>query len=252
MSFVDLNAQYEGWLRTVCRVDEEDLARKHERMRKSAFVFLRATFFRWAHSVATAAPEIMSAPTLLCLGDAHLENFGTWRDAEERLVWGVNDFDDVAVIPYASDLVRLAVSVRLAAILSVGNREASEAILEGYGSGLREPNPTLLDEMEIWMRDYVACVLPSAERVAGASVDRASSSSLPGAAAGSSVKPRRLWLPDGTGLTSSSAIATASWKRHRQELVHRIPSSMSMAISSFAASPPIRARSNAPPTSTAN
>ena len=156
MSFVDVNARYEEWLRTACNVDEDDLARKHQRMTKSPFVFLRATFFRWAHSVATAAPEVLSAPPLLCLGDAHLENFGTWRDAEGRLVWGLNDFDDAAVIPYASDLVRLAVSVRLAAELNLGNRDASEAILKGYASGLRGPNPPLLDEKEVWMRDYVA------------------------------------------------------------------------------------------------
>ena len=157
MSFVGVNADYESWLRTACHVDEEDVLRKHERMNKSAFVFLRATFFRWAHSITTATPELMSAPALLCLGDAHLENFGTWRDAEGRLVWGLNDFDDVAVIPYTSDLVRLAVSVRLAAVMTVSNHDASEAILDGYGSGLREPTPTLLDEKEVWMRDYVAC-----------------------------------------------------------------------------------------------
>ncbi len=157
MTFVDINRRYEAWLRTACRVDEEDLARKHERMTKSPFVFLRATFFRWAYTITKAAPDALSAPAVLCLGDAHLENFGTWRDAEGRLVWGFNDFDDVAAIPYTSDLLRLAVSVRLAGVLDVGAHDASEALLTGYVSGLQEPNPTLLDEKEIWMRDYVAC-----------------------------------------------------------------------------------------------
>ncbi|MCP3404457.1 DUF2252 family protein [Bradyrhizobium sp. CCGB01] len=155
MSFVEENTAYENWMRTVCDVVEDDLERKHDRMSKNAFKFLRATFFRWAHAVKATAPEILGLPAPLAVGDVHVENFGTWRDAETRLVWGVNDYDDAAEIPYASDILRLTVSVRLADF-SVGNREAAQAIFEGYGDGLRDPGPTLLDQKEMWMRDYVA------------------------------------------------------------------------------------------------
>lgn len=154
MSFVDQNTAYETWMRTVCDVVEEDLERKHDRMSKNAFKFLRATFFRWAHTVEATVPEIMELPAPLAVGDAHVENFGTWRDAETRLVWGINDHDDAAEIPYASDILRLAVSVRLADF-SVGSRDAAQAIFEGYGEGLRDPGPTLLDQKEMWIRDYV-------------------------------------------------------------------------------------------------
>ena len=290
MSFVDVNAHYEKWLRTACHVDEDDLVRKHERMKKSAFVFLRATFFRWAHSITMAAPELLSAPALLCLGDAHLENFGTWRDAEGRLVWGLNDFDDVAVIPYTSDLVRLAVSVRLAAVLTVSNHDASGAILEGYGSGLREPTPTLLDEKEVWMRDYVAC--SDEDRIsfwlevdscadidppedakaalirhlpAGAEIERFAKRSKGGGSLG---RPRFIvvatwrggrvvreakasWLPDGTGLTTSSAIATGSRKQRRQSAcTGSLPRCRRQLHRSSRR--PIRARSSEPPISTEN
>ena len=51
---------------------------------------------------------------VLAVGDIHLENFGTWRDADGRLVWGVNDFDEAAQMPYVLDLVRLAASALLA------------------------------------------------------------------------------------------------------------------------------------------
>ena len=51
---------------------------------------------------------------MLSVGDLHLENFGTWRDADGRLVWGVNDFDEAAVMPYVLDLVRLVTSIQLA------------------------------------------------------------------------------------------------------------------------------------------
>ncbi len=56
---------------------------------------------------------------MLAVGDIHVENFGTWRDAEGRLVWGVNDFDDAARMPYAIDIVRLATSAVLAEVRGI-------------------------------------------------------------------------------------------------------------------------------------
>src|SRR5471030_326037 len=114
MSFIGDNDAYEAWLRTQCDVVEEDLQAKHERMSKSAFDFLRATFFRWAGKISSICPELASSTPIVAVGDTHVENFGTWRDAEGRLVWGINDFDEAAIIPFAFDLVRLAASARLA------------------------------------------------------------------------------------------------------------------------------------------
>ena len=54
------------------------------------------------------------APQVLAVGDLHVENFGTWRDMEGRLVWGINDFDEVYELPYTIDLVRLAASAHIA------------------------------------------------------------------------------------------------------------------------------------------
>ena len=98
-----------------------------------------------------------AAPPVLAVGDTHVENFGTWRDAEGRLVWGVNDFDEAAVSPYAFDLVRLAASARLPPDRVLGNRKAAAAIVDGYRAGLKKPRPSLLDERETWMRKHVAC-----------------------------------------------------------------------------------------------
>ncbi|MGO7785773.1 DUF2252 family protein, partial [Rhizobium ruizarguesonis] len=77
------------------------------------------------------------APEVLAIGYTHLENFGTWRDIEGRLVCGVNDFDDAAVMHYAFDLVRLATS----AVLARGDdgtsvRMIGEMVLSGYRRGL--------------------------------------------------------------------------------------------------------------------
>jgi uncharacterized protein (DUF2252 family) len=70
---------------------------------------------------------------VLGVGDLHVENFGTWRDVEGRLVWGINDFDDANVIPYTGDLVRFAASAHSAirgTHLRIGPRNAGDAILD--------------------------------------------------------------------------------------------------------------------------
>lgn len=156
MSFASRNADYELWLRTQCAVAEDDLQEKHRRMRDSAFLFLRATFFRWADKIAAICPDVANAPAVPTLGDVHAENFGTWRDADGRLVWGLNDYDEAAVMPYTFDLVRLATSLRLRAIGAGQARDAVTAVLDDYSAGLADPRPALLDEDMAWMRPHVA------------------------------------------------------------------------------------------------
>jgi uncharacterized protein (DUF2252 family) len=134
-SFSNDNTAYEEWLRTQCDVVDADLDHKHERMKKIAFVFMRATYFRWAKRISQICPDLEDARQVLSVGDIHLENFGTWRDVEGRLVWGVNDFDEAATMPYPLDLVRLAASVRLSKF-PLNNSDAAEAILDGYKAGL--------------------------------------------------------------------------------------------------------------------
>src|SRR6202040_1164104 len=87
---------------------------KHKRMAEGPFPFLRATFYRWAQLWPELCPRLAATPRGLGVGDLHVENFGTWRDSEGRLIWGVNDFDEACSLPYANDLVRLAVSAQLA------------------------------------------------------------------------------------------------------------------------------------------
>lgn len=147
-------AAYEKWLRLCCDVVEADLEAKHERMRNSAFDFLRATYFRWARTIESTCPDLGSAPRIACVGDSHLENFGTWRDADSRLVWGVNDLDEASVMPYVFDLVRLATSARLAPGLKIGPLEVTTAILKGYRKGLARPRSVLLDESAQWLRPF--------------------------------------------------------------------------------------------------
>jgi hypothetical protein len=148
---------YEAWLREEVPLLDADLRLKHQRMAENPFPFLRATFYRWAQLWPQVCAELAGAPQLLAVGDIHVENFGTWRDSEGRLIWGVNDFDEVTQIPYTNDLVRLAVSARLAISenhLSCDPTDACDAILEGYRESLTAGGrPFVLAEQHHWLRD---------------------------------------------------------------------------------------------------
>jgi Uncharacterized protein conserved in bacteria (DUF2252) len=150
MNIVKATARYEDWLRNHASLIEDDLGVKHEKMAESVFAFLRATFYRWAQIWPEVCCELAAAPKILSVGDLHVENFGTWRDVEGRLIWGVNDFDESARLSYTSDLVRLAASVLLAAEedrLAVTGKEACAEILDGYSRSMAEKGqPFVLEE----------------------------------------------------------------------------------------------------------
>jgi hypothetical protein len=128
-------ASYEAWLGEHLVLVGPDLRLKHQRMREEVFSFLRATYYRWAQRWPERCADLTSAPEVLAAGDLHVENFGTWRDAEGRLVWGINDFDEAWWLPYTNDLVRLATSANFAIAgrhLAIDRETAAEAILDGY------------------------------------------------------------------------------------------------------------------------
>src|SRR6266567_6621448 len=107
--------RYEAWLASLIPLIEEDVRLKHAQMKKALFPFMRATFYRWAEVWPQVCGDLCSAPETLAVGDLHIENFGTWRDSDGRLIWGINDFDEAEHYPHTLDLVRLATSALLAA-----------------------------------------------------------------------------------------------------------------------------------------
>lgn len=157
MNIVQATRSYEAWLASQTTLVKADLRLKHRQMAKGVFPFLRATFYRWGMLWSDRCAEFARAPRVLAVGDLHIENFGTWRDSEGRLVWGINDFDEAATLPYLSDLVRLAASARLAieaGHLSLKRKQACEAILEGYRESMKEEGrPFVLEEENRWLRD---------------------------------------------------------------------------------------------------
>ena len=149
--------RYEKWMATHIRIVKPDLTYKHQRMSASPFYFMRATFYRWMQQWKDLCKSELRAPAVLAVGDLHIENFGTWRDAEGRLIWGVNDFDEAHPLPYTIDLVRLAASAHLAikgGHLTIRRGEACDSILDGYRKGMKsEGRPFVLGEENIFLRD---------------------------------------------------------------------------------------------------
>src|SRR5216110_3705346 len=139
MNMVKATRRFEEWLRRRTAIVEPDLRTKHKHMAEAAFPFLRATFYRWIQVWPGVCSDLAKAPKVLAVGDLHIENFGTWRDAEGRLIWGVNDFDEAWPLPYTNDLVRLATSALVAREyhdLKIDGKEAVGAILDGYREAL--------------------------------------------------------------------------------------------------------------------
>jgi Uncharacterized protein conserved in bacteria (DUF2252) len=149
--------KYEAWLGKRIPLLKGDLNLKHKSMREAVFPFLRATFYRWSQLWPRVCPAAAKAPAVLAVGDLHVENFGTWRDIEGRLIWGINDFDEVNFMPYTIDLVRLATSAHLAidaAHLTMEKKDACDSILKGYRDGLAAGGSVIvLGEHHHWLRE---------------------------------------------------------------------------------------------------
>ena len=156
VNIVQATQAYEEWMGRHLTIVRPDLAFKHEYMAESPFVFLRGTFYRWCQLWPTVCHALIDAPIVPSVGDLHVENFGTWRDLEGRLVWGVNDVDEACRLPYTNDLVRLATSATLATRhgrLDRTARELCDAILDGYTAMIDlQGRAFVLAERRRWLR----------------------------------------------------------------------------------------------------
>ena len=108
-------------------------------------------------AMAAGVPDASRrAPSARRRGICTSRTFGTWRDAEGRLIWGVNDIDKACVQPYTLDLIRLTTSALLAIEAShfhLRVHDACDAVLDGYRSSLeRGGRPIVLAERGRWLR----------------------------------------------------------------------------------------------------
>jgi len=156
MNIIKATHDFERWLAKQIPLVRRDVALKHAHMAESSFSFFRATFYRWLQLWHQNCLDVAGAPKVLAIGDLHIENFGTWRDQEGRLIWGVNDLDEAWPGPYTLDLIRLTTSAYLAISgdhLGLTKREAAEAVEEGYRDALNDGGQAfILAEQHQWLR----------------------------------------------------------------------------------------------------
>ncbi|MCF6526318.1 DUF2252 domain-containing protein [Streptomyces sp. JJ36] len=91
---------------------------KFRKMAASAFAFYRGTACLFYADLDgeqhDGGPYLDERTSRVWIhGDLHAENFGTYMDANGRLVFNVNDFDEAFVGPFTWDLKRFAASVAL-------------------------------------------------------------------------------------------------------------------------------------------
>jgi len=90
---------------------EELIPIRYGRMMVSPFTFYRG-------AAAIMAYDLSHTPstglTLIADGDCHLLNFGGFATAERKLIFDINDFDEVSLAPWEWDVKRLAASFVIA------------------------------------------------------------------------------------------------------------------------------------------
>jgi uncharacterized protein (DUF2252 family) len=99
MDIKPATTSYESWMRRCTTVIDSDSRRKHQERREDLFYFSRGAFYCWAQLWPEVCNDLRSTPKVLAVGDLHIGSFGTWRDAEGRLSWGVGDFDESYPLP---------------------------------------------------------------------------------------------------------------------------------------------------------
>ena len=98
---------------------EEDRANKYGRMAESPFAFYRGSAHLFYRDLAVGkmiAGSLFNRAdtTTWVMGDLHVGNFGAFCDAEEDIVFDLNDFDEAWVASYLFDIWRCAASLILA------------------------------------------------------------------------------------------------------------------------------------------
>ncbi|MFC5032683.1 DUF2252 domain-containing protein [Streptomyces sp. So13.3] len=114
---------------------------KFRKMAASAFAFYRGTaclFYSDLEDGKDSGPYVNQRTGRVWIhGDLHAENFGTYMDANGRLVFNVNDFDEAYVGPFTWDLKRFAASVALIGYTKALGDDTISALVRTYAAAYR-------------------------------------------------------------------------------------------------------------------
>ncbi|MFG2901250.1 DUF2252 domain-containing protein [Streptomyces zaomyceticus] len=115
---------------------------KFRKMAGSAFAFYRGTaclFYADLEKEAHGGPYLDERTGRVWIhGDLHAENFGTYMDANGRLIFNVNDFDEAYVGPFTWDIKRLAASLALIGYAKALSDEQITHLVRTFAASYRE------------------------------------------------------------------------------------------------------------------
>ncbi|MEU4261108.1 DUF2252 domain-containing protein [Streptomyces argenteolus] len=115
---------------------------KFRKMAGSAFAFYRGSaglFYADLDREQHSGPYLDERTSRVWIhGDLHAENFGTYMDANGRLVFNVNDFDEAYVGPFTWDLKRFAASVALIGYAKALSDDQISELVGVYAAAYRE------------------------------------------------------------------------------------------------------------------
>ncbi len=110
------------------------------KMARSAHAFVRGSTARFYEWLAAADQQLPQGPPVWICGDCHVSNIGPVADADGHVDVQVRDFDQTVVGNPAHDLVRLGLSLAMAArgsdLPGVVTAKMMEQLIQGYEQAL--------------------------------------------------------------------------------------------------------------------
>ncbi|MFE3324119.1 DUF2252 domain-containing protein [Streptomyces sp. NPDC059176] len=115
---------------------------KFRKMAASAFAFYRGSaslFYNDLEREQHGGPYLDERTSRVWIhGDLHAENFGTYMDANGRLIFNVNDFDEAYVGPFTWDVKRLSASLALIGYTKALGDEQITELVRIYAAAYRQ------------------------------------------------------------------------------------------------------------------
>lgn len=114
---------------------------KFRKMAATAFAFYRGSaclFYNDLESEQHGGPFLNEKTGRVWIhGDLHAENFGTYMDAQGRLIFNVNDFDEAYVGPFTWDIKRTAASIALIGYTKALSDDQITDLVRAYATAYR-------------------------------------------------------------------------------------------------------------------
>ncbi len=136
------------------------IERRNKKMARSANAYVRgntAQFYAWL--AGPDAPRLPKGPAIWICGDCHVGNMGPVADDEGQVQIQIRDFDQATIGNPAYDLIRLALSLAMAArgsnLPGITTAKMMEAMLSGYENAFPEkdePEPAMPSAIKLVMK----------------------------------------------------------------------------------------------------